>query len=88
MPAVLRFIDEERARAQATIVHCYYGCDRTGSVLGCYLVAREGCTAAQAVARVQHSNPEALWALGYAEVIATFEELYRKDPSQFEVERA
>lgn len=88
MPAVLGFIDEERSRSLATLVHCYYGCDRTGSALACYLVAREGCTASQAIGRIQHANPEALWALGYSEVVATFEELYRKDPHQFEVERA
>lgn len=87
VPGVLRFIDEERSRERATLVHCYYGCDRTGSVLACYLVAREGCTASQAVTRIQHANPEALWALGYAEVVGAFERLYRSDPSPFEVER-
>src|SRR5262245_17021426 len=34
------FIDAMRERNAPVLVHCYYGCDRTGVVLASYLMAR------------------------------------------------
>jgi protein-tyrosine phosphatase len=87
MVPILAFIDEQRAGGIATLVHCHYGCDRTGTVLSCYLVARENFTATQAVARVQKINPDAMWAVGYMEAVQTFEAIYRDHPSLFEAHR-
>lgn len=87
MGPFLRFVDQQRAEGIATMVHCHYGCDRTGTVLSCYLVARENCTGSQAVARVQKINPDAMWAVGYMEAVQTFEAMYRSDITQFEDDR-
>lgn len=87
IPRILPFVDEMRARGRATLVHCYYGCDRTGTALACYLVARENYTAEQAIVHVQHVKPDAMWAVGYMEAVHTFESMYRADPSLFEAAR-
>lgn len=75
MPIVTDFIDRCRAERRGVLVHCYYGCDRTGAVLACYLVANLGLTPDQAIARVRAANPQALAAQGYAECVSTFQRL-------------
>jgi protein-tyrosine phosphatase len=72
MPQVIEFIDGVRSRGKATLVHCFYGCDRTGAAIACYLVAREGYTAEQGIAIVQRLNPDAMQMIGYKEVVHTF----------------
>lgn len=88
MPGVLEFIDRQREQGRATLIHCYYGCDRTGAALACYLVAREGLSADEAINAVQRANPEALWALGYMEVVHTYAELLASNRGSFEDARA
>lgn len=72
MPQVIGFIDDVRSQGRATLVHCFYGCDRTGAAIACYLVAREGYTADQGIAIVQRLNPDAMQMVGYKEVVHMF----------------
>lgn len=83
MPVVLDFVDRFGGGHEGVVVHCHHGCDRTGTVLACYLVAREGLTAAQAIERVREANPFAMVAFGYAEAVATFERLVRLNPEPY-----
>ena len=80
MPQVIAFIDEVRAKRRATLVHCFYGCDRTGAALACYLVAREGCSAEEGIALVQRMNPDAMRAVGYEEAVHTFAANWQQNP--------
>jgi protein-tyrosine phosphatase len=80
LPPIVKFIDELRAAGQATLVHCHYGCDRTGCVLGCYLVAREGLSPLEAYRRIKERNPHAFGASGYAEAILTFDKINKQYP--------
>lgn len=73
------FIDRIRERGAAVVVHCHYGCDRTGALLACYLMARTGCDAESAVGRVRAAQPMALQAWGYHEAIDLFARLRRGD---------
>jgi hypothetical protein len=75
MPIVTDFIDRCRAEQRGVLVHCHYGCDRTGAVLACYLLAKLGITPEEAIARVRAANPLALAADGYAESVTTFQRL-------------
>jgi hypothetical protein len=84
MPRILAFVDRLRKASQATMVHCYYGCDRTGAVLASYLVAREGLDAESAIHFIQRVNPDALWAVGYADAVYTFEESFRARPELYQ----
>jgi protein-tyrosine phosphatase len=84
LPSVVKFIDEIRAQNGAALVHCHYGCDRTGCVLGCYLVAREGFSPAQAYHHIRERNPNAFGASGYAEAILTFDKLFKEQPDWLE----
>jgi len=72
MPQVICFIDEVRLRGRATLVHCFYGCDRTGAAIACYLIAREGYSAEEGIATVQRLNPDALRMAGYKDVVHAF----------------
>jgi protein-tyrosine phosphatase len=83
MPRVLRFIDVMKNNGLATMIHCHYGCDRTGAALACYLVAREMMDADTAVLTIQRLNPDALWAVGYADAVSTFEEEFRAHPEVY-----
>ncbi len=73
MPKVLDFVDCVRQHQGAVLVHCYHGCDRTGAVLACYLIAREGVTADQAIDRLWQVQPNAVAAYGYLEAVHQFE---------------
>lgn len=84
MGKVLPFIDRIVQGGQAVMVHCYYGCDRSGAVLACSLVAREGLAAEEAIAQVRGANPSAMSAYGYAAAVETFERMYRDDASVFD----
>jgi predicted protein tyrosine phosphatase len=88
MKPVIHFIDAVRREERSVLVHCYHGCDRTGAILACYLVAREGMSAEEAADVIQKANPDALWAMGYLEVIETFESLFAENPQLFETVRA
>lgn len=55
----LRFIDWQRVRGRAVVVHCKMGQGRTGVVLAAYLV-RMGATPAQALSRVRAICPGAV----------------------------
>lgn len=72
IPPIIDFIDEVRQGGEAVLVHCYHGRDRTGAVLACYLVARAGLRAAEAVRKVRDAHPLAMIADGYEEAVATF----------------
>lgn len=84
VPEVVKFIDAIRAEKGAALVHCHYGCDRTGCVLGCYLVAREGYSPADAYHHIRERNPNAFGASGYAEAILTFAKVLKEHPEWLE----
>ncbi len=84
MPRVLSFVDSHRLSGQATMIHCHYGCDRTGAALACYLVARERMDADSAIGSIQRINPDAMWAVGYSDAVYTFEESYRRRPELYD----
>lgn len=75
MPLVVEFIDRHRSEGTKVLVHCHYGCDRTGTVLACYLVARGNLSPTDAIAKVRSANPRALSAPGYAEAVSTYARL-------------
>ena len=78
MPLIIDFIDTCRDERVGVLVHCYHGCDRTGAILACYLIAREGLSATDAVERIRAVNPDALSAFGYEAAVETFERLTRR----------
>ena len=88
MPPVLGFIDRCLRRQSACLIHCYHGCDRSGTVLAASLVARASLSAEEAILHVRKGNPMAMFAPGYAEAVHTFERLYRANPAAYSVRRA
>ena len=84
VPSVVKFIDDIRKEGGAALVHCHYGCDRTGCVLGCYLVARAGYSPFEAYQHIRARNPQAFGASGYAEAILTFDKLLKEHPDWLE----
>lgn len=78
MPLVLDFVDRQWSKEKRVLVHCHHGHDRTGAVLACVLVAREGMSAEAAVAHVREANPLAMTAFGYEQAVWTFERAWRQ----------
>jgi protein-tyrosine phosphatase len=52
MTAVLEHIDSEIAQGRPVYVHCWGGIGRTGTVVGCWMVCRDGRTAPEALQRI------------------------------------
>ena len=52
MTAVLEHIDSEIEEGRPVYVHCWGGIGRTGTVVGCWMVCRDGCTADEALQRI------------------------------------
>lgn len=52
MTAVLEHIDSEIEEGRPVYVHCWGGIGRTGTVVGCWMVCREGRPAAEALERI------------------------------------
>jgi protein-tyrosine phosphatase len=77
LPPIFRFIDRIRRRRSATLVHCYYGLDRTGALLASYLIARERFHAAKAIEHVRQLRPQAMLAPGYTDAVHLFEKKQR-----------
>ncbi len=77
---VWRLIHEQIRAEKPTIVHCYAGRDRTGAVLGGYLVVYQGLTPTEARQRIRDANPDALAEEGYAEVLDLLEPHVHPDP--------
>lgn len=80
MPMIAHFIDTCRQEQRPVMVHCHYGCDRTGTVLGAYLIGRFGMTPKQAFNRIRQVNPAAYGASGYAEALLTFDKMVKENP--------
>jgi protein-tyrosine phosphatase len=72
VPQFLDFADRALDQGKPLLVHCAYGCDRTGAMLAIYLVARHGLTPHEAIARVRSVRPQAMTATGYDEVVRRF----------------
>ena len=52
MRSVLRHIADEIEADRPVYVHCWGGIGRTGTVVGCWLINRGTCAAADAIARI------------------------------------
>ena len=82
VPTVLKFFEECRQEGRGVMVHCYYGCDRTGAMLACCLLALENLTAPQAVHRVRQGNPYAMAIEGYDQAVYMFERERNKEKTR------
>lgn len=72
VPRFLDFAEQTADQGRPLLVHCTYGCDRTGAMLAIYLVARRGLSAEDAIARVRSVRPPAMTAVGYEEAVHRF----------------
>jgi len=72
VPPFLDFADRALGMDKPVMVHCTYGCDRTGAMLAAYLVARHGLSPHEAIAKVRSVRPQAMSAAGYDEVVHRF----------------
>ncbi len=77
---VWRLIHAQVEAERPTIVHCYAGQDRTGAVLGGYLIVYQGLMPDEARQRVRKANPDAMIEEGYAEVLDLLEPHVHPDP--------
>jgi hypothetical protein len=66
---VWAFIHEQVTAGKPTVVHCFAGNDRTGVILGGYLITYRGTTPEDALRIVRTANPRAMSAVGYAGVL-------------------
>ena len=58
LPRAVRAIDLALSQGQGVLVHCYAGISRSASVVAAFLMAREGLTPAQAMARIRKAKQE------------------------------
>jgi predicted protein tyrosine phosphatase len=58
LPRAVRAIDLALSQGQGVLVHCYAGISRSASVVAAFLMARDGLTPAQAMARIRKAKPE------------------------------
>jgi atypical dual specificity phosphatase len=61
LQVALGFIDEQRARGRAVLVHCLVGQGRTGTLLAAYLI-RGGLAASEAIVALRRVCPDAIGA--------------------------
>ena len=59
-------------------VHCAMGRGRTGTLLACYLVAKEGYTAEQAIEETRKRRPHSIETRDQERVIHEFENVFRR----------
>lgn len=52
MTAVLKHIDSEIEEGRPVYVHCWGGIGRTGTVVGCWMICRDGRTADEALQQI------------------------------------
>ncbi|MDA0840056.1 MAG: dual specificity protein phosphatase family protein [Planctomycetota bacterium] len=71
----LDFADRVIKAGKPMMVHCTFGCDRTGAMISIYLIARHGYTAEQAIKKVREHQPPAMSAEGYEQVVYHYEKL-------------
>jgi len=74
LPAACAFIDKAREAGQATLVHCWAGIGRTGSVLAAYLVhSGEEVDPAAARERVRREyHPDAVESRAQMDALSAF----------------
>ena len=66
---ILEIIDGHIRYSQPVLVHCNSGKDRTGLVMGCYLMSRKGMSAKQALRALRRLKPDALTAKGFEQML-------------------
>ncbi|KAL5460353.1 hypothetical protein EMCRGX_G033798 [Ephydatia muelleri] len=59
-------------------VHCAMGCGRTGTMLACYLVAKEGYSADKAIEETRRRRRNSIETRKQEQAVRTFEESLRK----------
>ena len=59
-------------------VHCAMGCGRTGAMLVCYLVAKEGYSADKAIEETRRRRHNSIKTRKQEQAVRTFEESLRK----------
>lgn len=72
LPVVDQIAGELMAH-RPTLVHCYYGKDRTGAVLAGYLMRHRGLSWIEAIEQVKQANPRAMSAPGFIKIPRLFE---------------
>jgi len=80
VPRFLDFAARAREQGKPLMVHCTYGCDRTGAMLAIYLVAFHGLSSEEAISKVRSVNSEAMSATGYDEAVRRYELALKRIP--------
>lgn len=79
-------IMEAHAVGRGVAVHCGGGLGRTGTLLACYLVRREGLDAGEAIARVRRVRPGSIETREQAQAVEAFALRARAYPSTSRIE--
>ena len=77
---VWRFMDAQILEGKPTLVHCFKGEDRTGTVLSGYLVVYRGIEPEDAIAQVRAANPLVMREDGYEEAVRLLKPHQQPDP--------
>ncbi|MHC4942455.1 MAG: dual specificity protein phosphatase family protein [Planctomycetota bacterium] len=70
LPRAIQYVLDRLHRDNgAVLVHCHAGNDRTGGVMTGYLMRTRGLSPDDALALVRETNPDAISAFGYEEML-------------------
>jgi len=75
---IVAFVDETVMAGGAAVVHCTSGYGRTGTVLACCLVVREGMKAREAIREVRRRRPGSIETHSQEAAVEAYAGRYRK----------